>query len=144
MVAGGSDGIGVGFARSLAARGLSLVLVFRRATVLDAFAHEVRGAYPVEVRTVVLDLSEARAMARLAAEAADFEVGLFVANAGGDDPAMFLERNLETHLALVQRNCSSVLDGRYQYRYTYYIESLRSLSGSSRSAHLRDRRDGRG
>jgi uncharacterized protein len=115
VVAGGSDGIGAGFARGLAARGMNLVLVARRVAVLEAFADEVRAAYPVEVRTVVLDLSDAGAMAKLAAATADLEVGLFVANAGADDPALFLERDLETHLALVQRNCTSVLEAAYRF-----------------------------
>jgi uncharacterized protein len=115
VVAGGSDGIGAGFAGGLASRGVNLVLVARRATVLEAFADEVRGAYPVEVRTVVLDLGDAGAMAKLAAETADVEVGLFVANAGGDDPAMFLERDLETHPALMQRNCAGVLEAAYWF-----------------------------
>ena len=43
VVAGGSDGIGASFARALARRGLDLVLLGRRAEVLDAFAAEVRA-----------------------------------------------------------------------------------------------------
>jgi short-subunit dehydrogenase len=115
VVAGGSDGIGAGFARGLASRGVNLVLVARRSSVLDAFADEIRGAYPVSVRTVVLDLSDAGAMASLAGLTADLEVGLYVANAGGDDPALFLERDLETHLALVQRNCAGVLEAAHRF-----------------------------
>ena len=45
VVAGGSDGIGASFAHALARRGLSLVLLARRAEVLDAFAAEVRAAH---------------------------------------------------------------------------------------------------
>jgi short-subunit dehydrogenase len=115
VVAGGSDGIGAGFARGLAARGLSLVLVARRAAVLESLADEIRGAYPVDVRTIVLDLSDAGAVEKLAAQTSDLEVGLFIANAGADDPAMFLERDLETHLALVQRNCTAVLEAAYRF-----------------------------
>jgi short-subunit dehydrogenase len=115
VVAGGSDGIGAGFARGLAERGVNLVLVARRAAVLEGFADEIRKAYPVDVRTVVLDLSDGGAIARLAEETADLEVGLFVANAGGDDPSLFLERDLETHLALVQRNSTAVLEAAYRF-----------------------------
>lgn len=116
VVAGGSDGIGASFAHALARRGLALVLVARRAEVLDSFAAEVRAAHGVEVRTVVLDLTAQHAIAELAAATADLEVGLFIANAGGDDSsALFLDKDLDEHLALVRRNCLSVIEAAYRF-----------------------------
>src|SRR5258708_556353 len=105
IVAGGSDGIGVAFAHALASRGINVVLVARRVPVLEASADEIRARHGVEVRTVALDLSEAGALARLAEATGDLEVGLFVYNAGGDDSmGPFLDRDLGSHLDLVQRN----------------------------------------
>jgi uncharacterized protein len=116
VVAGGSDGIGASFAHALARRGLNLVLLARRAEVLDSFAAEVRAAHGVEVRTVVVDLTAPQAIAELAAATADLEIGLFVANAGGDDTsALFLDKDLDTHLALVRRNCLSVIEAAYRF-----------------------------
>ena len=92
IVAGGSDGVGVAFARGMAARGINVVLVARRVSVLEASADEIRERYGVEVRTVPLDLSDPGAMSELARVTSDLEVGLFVYNAGGDDrSAAFLE-----------------------------------------------------
>ena len=116
VVAGGSDGIGASFAHALARRGLDLVLLARRAEVLGAFAAEVRAAHGVQVRTVVADLTAPQAIAELAAATADLEIGLFIANAGGDDISMpFLDKDLDQHLALVQRNCLSVIEAAYRF-----------------------------
>jgi short-subunit dehydrogenase len=81
IVAGGSDGVGASFARGMASRGMNLVLVARRVSVLEAFTDGIRAQYGVEVRTVALDLSVAGAVAELAGATSDLEVGLFVYNA---------------------------------------------------------------
>ncbi len=116
VVAGGSDGVGSAFAHGMAARGMDVVLVARRAPVLDALAHEIRALHDVEVRTVALDLSGSDALAELERATSDLEVGVFVYNAGGDDrSAAFLDKDLDAHLALVQRNCSSVLEAAHRF-----------------------------
>ncbi|OHV73617.1 SDR family NAD(P)-dependent oxidoreductase [Pseudofrankia sp. BMG5.36] len=116
IVAGGSDGVGAAFAHEMAARGLNVVLVARRIPVLEAFADEIRGKHGVEVRTVALDLSAPGALAELATATSDVEVGLFVYNAGGDDFSMpFLDKDLDTHLKLIHRNCDSVLEAAYRF-----------------------------
>jgi uncharacterized protein len=116
IVAGGSDGTGVALAQEMAARGLNVVLVARRQAVLDASAAGIRDRHDVEVRTVVLDLSAPNAIAELAKATANLEVGLFVYNAGADDAtATFLEKDLETHLRMVRRNCASVLEAAHRF-----------------------------
>jgi len=116
IVAGGSDGVGIAFAHAMAAQAINVVLVARRVPVLEASADELRAKHGVEVRTVALDLSAPGALAQLAAATGDLEVGLFVYNAGGDDQmARFLDRDLESHLDLVQRNCASVLEAAYRF-----------------------------
>ena len=116
VVAGGSDGVGAAFAAGMAARGINVVLVARRVSVLEASADDIRARYGVEVRTVPLDLSAPGAVAELADATAGLEVGLFVYNAGGDDrSAAFLDKDLGTHLQLVGRNCVSVLEAAYRF-----------------------------
>ncbi|MCK9899605.1 MULTISPECIES: SDR family oxidoreductase [Parafrankia] len=116
IVAGGSDGVGAAFAHEMAARNLNVVLVARRVTVLEAFAEEIRAEYGVEVRTVALDLSTPDALARLADATSDLEIGLFVYNAGGDDYSTpFLDKDLDTHLKLIHRNCDSVVEAAYRF-----------------------------
>ncbi|MFC7264594.1 SDR family NAD(P)-dependent oxidoreductase [Streptomyces lutosisoli] len=116
IVAGGSDGVGVAFAHGMASRGINVVLVARRVPVLEASADDIRARHGVEVRTVALDLSTQGAEAELAHATRDLEVGLFVYNAGGDDRgAAFLDKDLDAHLELVQRNCGSVLEAAYRF-----------------------------
>jgi uncharacterized protein len=116
IVAGGSDGVGVAFAHGMAARGMNIVLVARRVPVLEAAADDIRARHGVEVLSVALDLSAPDAMAKLAASAAGLEVGLFVYNAGGDDRSTaFLDKDLEAHRELVNRNCVSVLEAAYRF-----------------------------
>jgi short-subunit dehydrogenase len=116
IVAGGSDGVGAAFAHGMGARGMNLVLVARRVPVLEEFAAVLRAAYGVQVRTVALDLAAPDALAKLAGETSDLEPGLFVYNAGGDESsAAFLDKDLDTHLRLVSRNCTGVLEAAYRF-----------------------------
>jgi len=79
LVTGASAGLGVEFARQLAKRGHTLVLVARRKDRLEALAKELGDA-----RAVAIDLSKANAAAKLMADldAAGEEVQLLVNNAG--------------------------------------------------------------
>ena len=116
VVAGGSDGVGAAFAHELAARGANVVLVARRQAVLEETAAEIRAKHGVEVRTVSADLSSTTAVADLAAATADLEVGVLVYNVGGDDYSrLFLQKDLETHLELVRRNCVGALEAAYRF-----------------------------
>jgi short-subunit dehydrogenase len=116
LIAGGSDGVGEAFAHGIAARGLNVVLVARRIPVLEECAAKIRSRYDVEVRTVPLDLAAPDAMARLADATEGLEIGLLVYNAGGEDRnELFLDKDLGTHLALIQRNCASVREAAYRF-----------------------------
>jgi short-subunit dehydrogenase len=57
LVTGASSGIGVAYARELAARGANLVLVARRGNVLDEVALSIRQEFPVTVTTIAMDLA---------------------------------------------------------------------------------------
>ncbi len=81
LVAGASEGLGAAFARALAARGLNVVMVARRAGLLDAVAQRVREEYGVEVRSLAGDLADREFVERLPAECATLSLGLVVYNA---------------------------------------------------------------
>ena len=57
LITGGSSGMGLAYARELAARGYDLVLVGNRAEELDVAAAALRAASPAAVRTRFQDLA---------------------------------------------------------------------------------------
>lgn len=82
VVTGASSGLGVGFARRLAAEGLNVLLVARRRELLETVAAELRSASGVEAEVWVADLTERVDRSRLAARMAELDVSHLVNNAG--------------------------------------------------------------
>jgi uncharacterized protein len=87
LVAGASDGIGEAFARRIAERGVNVLLLARRAALLERLAAEIRAAHGVEARPLVADLTAADLDARVEAATRGLELGLLVYNAGAEHAA---------------------------------------------------------
>lgn len=104
VVAGASEGIGASFSKKLAARGMNLVLVARRAAPLEALAAELRQAHGVEVRVEPLDLGAAGAVSGMNAATSSLDVGLLVFNAAYSPIGAFLDIDVEEHLKTVDVN----------------------------------------
>lgn len=110
LIAGASEGTGRAYARQLAEKGLSLVLVARREAPLKALAAELQAAYGVACRAIVADLARPDAAQTLAEKTADLDIGLFVANAGSDpNGARFLDQPFASWADLLQRNVTTAL-----------------------------------
>ncbi|WP_285639110.1 SDR family oxidoreductase [Lentzea sp. NBRC 102530] len=95
LVTGASSGIGAEFARRLAARGSSLVLVARRKDRLEELAAELRAKHGVTVHVVAADLAQPGIGARLAGEVAEFGVTSLINNAGFANFGAFHENEPE-------------------------------------------------
>jgi hypothetical protein len=105
LIAGASTGLGAEFASQLAAAGLHLILVARRADALDELAASLRKAHGVEVRTASIDLAAPDLLERVRACAAGLEVGLLVYNAAYSCIGSFLGQSLEDKLRVLDVNC---------------------------------------
>ncbi len=105
VVAGASQGLGEEFARQLAARGLNVAMIARRAQLTAALAEEFGAKYGVQTRVIVLDLAQADAAEVVERETAELEVGLLVYNAALSLIGQFLEGSLEDHVREVATNC---------------------------------------
>lgn len=109
LVAGASEGLGAEFARKLAARGLHVVPIARRQTLLEQLARELEFEHRVEVRPLAIDLAEPDAAAAIVERTRDLEVGLVVYNAALSLIGPFLERNLDEKLRMLDVNCRTPL-----------------------------------
>ncbi len=84
LVTGASSGLGADFARHLGAAGANLVLVARRADLLEALGRELAKSHGIEADVVAMDLGAPGAPAALEAEVArrGRRVDVLVNNAG--------------------------------------------------------------
>ncbi len=84
LVTGASSGIGAAFARGLAGRGMSLILVSRAEAALRTLADELGRQHPVAVEVLPADLRRPEAAREIAAAVAGrgLQVDLLVNNAG--------------------------------------------------------------
>jgi uncharacterized protein len=136
LVAGASAGLGEAFARLLAARGIHLLLLARRAEALERLATELRGAHGVEVRVAAVDLARGDLAAVVEPLAAEAEVGLLVYNAAHSAIGPFVERPLAEHLRVLDVNCrgpltlAHVLGGQRARRGRGGIVLMTSLAAS--------------
>jgi len=83
VITGASSGLGVAFARKLAARGYDLLLIARREDRLRSVAREIGEQYHVGVEILVADLTDDTGLASAAVRIRDAaDLGLLVNNAG--------------------------------------------------------------
>jgi short-subunit dehydrogenase len=80
-VAGASEGLGEAFADALAARGVNLLLLARRAEALGEVARRIRSEWGVEVRPLTIDVASPNLPIALAEASTGLEIGLVVYNA---------------------------------------------------------------
>ncbi len=109
LVAGASEGLGAAFAGQIAAHGVNLVLVARRAPLLADLSRALTDEHGVQVRGLVVDLAERGALGAASHEVRDLEVGLLVYNAAYSRIGPFLEDPLEEHLQELDVNCRGPL-----------------------------------
>jgi uncharacterized protein len=107
LITGASAGLGVDFARQLAAQGKRLVLVARRRDRLDALVAELGNA-----RAIEMDLSEGHAVGRLMADLAanGEQVELLVNNAGFGLTGSFAGLDGKRQRQMIDLNCGGLTE----------------------------------
>ncbi|MGO1561583.1 Short chain dehydrogenase [Actinomycetales bacterium JB111] len=142
LVTGGTSGIGLGYARHLALRGLDIVLVARNAERLESTAAELR-ALGVDVEIVVADLATpdgvATVVERLASE--DSPVEVYVNNAGHGLYTPLTAEDMSSHHAAIDLMIRAVLDTgaaaarAMRSRGSGVIITIGSISGMIATGH---------
>ena len=91
LVTGASSGIGLAFARVLAAEGLDLILTARRRERLEQLAAELRDRHHIDAIVMPMDLTDESAAARLTHDMArsGLQVDFLVNNAGYGVPGAY-------------------------------------------------------
>jgi short-subunit dehydrogenase len=104
LVTGASAGIGEAFAEVFARNGFNLVITARRGDRLDAVAARLRETYGIAVDTIVDDLADNDAPARLCAAIAakGIAINALVNNAGYGVPGVYTASPWERHAAFLQ------------------------------------------
>jgi len=110
LVTGAAQGIGRAFADSVAARGLSVVMLDVQEEALDVAAREVAETYEVSTWALPSDLSRRDFLGGVDAviQRAQIEVGLVICNAALGLEGPFLDASLEELQRAVDINCQAV------------------------------------
>lgn len=104
IVTGSSSGIGVEFAKQLAALGLNLVLVARRVERLEQLGAELAQKHGIQYKAVECDLS-ALGFEKIIFEAIEgLDIGLLVNNAGINCEGVFYRASLERNIQMMELN----------------------------------------
>ena len=107
LVTGASAGIGMEFARRLAADGVNVALVARRVDRLEQLAAEL-GQRGVQTRVVAADLERDGAVERIEQIVADLPIGILINNAGFSMVGRFDRIPREKILGMIRVNCLAV------------------------------------
>lgn len=112
VVTGASSGLGVEYARELAARGTNLVLVARRKDLLDNLKSELEKRHKVEISTLAIDLSTADAGSKLMAELGNLGLtaDILINNAGFGTSGRVLNEDRKRVQNEISLNVSTLVD----------------------------------
>ena len=110
LIAGASEGLGAAWAKALASRGLDLVLIARRASVLETLAVSLEAEYKIKTWPVCCDLASPHAWDAIRLIIADKTVGCLVYNAAASYIGPFLDQPVATHLHIAAVNINAPLE----------------------------------
>lgn len=105
FIAGASAGLGAAFAREAARLGFDVVMLARRAEVLESAAAAIRADYGVATRCIAADLARDDIVEVVASHTADIDVGVVVYNAAAELYGLFIEQDAEIHRTNLAVNC---------------------------------------
>ncbi len=137
LVTGASSGIGLEFARQLAAEGYDLVLTARRAELMAALAAELHEAHGTQALVSPADLAEASAPAEIVQriEASGIHIEFLVNNAGYGLPGRYSDCDWKDHARFIQIMTTAVCEltwrllGPMQRAGRGYIINVASVAG---------------
>lgn len=107
LVAGASAGLGAAFAVEAARLGFDVVLLARRAAVLEDTAAGIERDFGVRTRCIAADLAQPDIVDVVARATDDLDLGVFVYNAAAEPQGRFLDMTDEDDRINVAVNCTT-------------------------------------
>ncbi|MBO4923945.1 MAG: SDR family NAD(P)-dependent oxidoreductase [Bacteroidales bacterium] len=136
LITGGSSGMGLEFARGLAARGYDLLLVSNREDQLASASAELSAEFPVKVRTIFQDLAQPKAADELYSRCASEgilpdvlvnDAGMFFFKELGVKDLDRVQAMLDLHVNTVTRMCL-LFGSAMKERGSGYILNVSSMA----------------
>lgn len=115
VVTGASSGIGREIARQLAAAGMNLLLVARRAAELDQLRSEITGPGKIQAIALPVDLAAPAAADMVFDAVANLNTGLLVNAAGFGLGGPFLENSLSEESSMIDVNCRALMELTHRF-----------------------------
>ena len=109
LITGASSGIGAEFAKYHAEKGGDLIITARRGDALDALKAEIETEFGVNVTTVPLDLGTPDGAQNLYDAVKNHDIKILINNAGFGGHGLFIERDLQSDLAMIDLNVKSLV-----------------------------------
>lgn len=109
LITGASSGIGREFARYHASKGGDLIITARRTAELDTLKSELESAHGITVKTIALDLGVQGGADALFDAVKDHKVDILINNAGFGGHGMFIDRTLNSDLAMIDLNVKALV-----------------------------------
>ena len=128
LITGASYGIGATFARELAGRKTDLILVARSEDKLQQLATELQEQHGIKAEAIAQDLTEPAAGTKLFESVTQkgSTVDLLINNAGFGDYGIFVDRDLQRQLDMVQLNIKVLVELTY-----LFLNQMRERSSGS-------------
>lgn len=104
LVTGASSGVGREFAKLIAQKGISVVLVARGKETLEATAKEIEKNYGVETKVIAVDLAKEDAVEQIISQTEGLEVGLLVNSAGYALSGEFVDHSADVESDMLDVN----------------------------------------
>lgn len=109
LVTGASSGLGVSFARQLAAAGNDLVLVARGAPAMERLGTELSGTHGIHAEILPADLADRAQLAKVAERIGAGDVDTVVNNAGFGFYGPVVAHSVEQELGMVDVDVAAVV-----------------------------------
>jgi uncharacterized protein len=110
LITGASSGIGLEFAKTMAADNNNLVLVARNEAKLNELAIELKTKYGISVKVIAADLSKMDEVQKVydTCKSENIQIDYLVNNAGMGDFGFFVERNWDMQEQMIDVNIKSL------------------------------------